>query len=94
MTAKTTATTSTTATATTGSGRSVVPVVHVVVNDPETELKDLRMLRDALARGNETQRELDVARRTLIDTRLELRHVADRLELAESHAGDLQAAKG
>lgn len=92
---ETTATaTATTSTAYTITGvRPVVPeiAVPVVARDAEDELNDLRMLRDALACGDELEHELDVAQRELIDARHELLHVTERLEEAERQANALQA---
>ncbi|KAG0032419.1 hypothetical protein BGZ81_010957 [Podila clonocystis] len=76
-----------TATMGSGSGRSVVPLV---ASDPETEINDLRMLRAALERGDELERELDISQRELIKPRQELRQVTERLDEVERQAGALQ----
>ncbi|KAG0010468.1 hypothetical protein BGZ82_003437 [Podila clonocystis] len=73
-----------------GSGRSVVPVV---ASDPETEINNLRMLCDALVRGDELERELDISQRQLIKTRQELRQVTERLKEVERQAGALQEVR-
>lgn len=104
--------TTTTTTTTMGRGR-VTPLMPVVpmltANNAETELNDLRMLRDALARGDELEHELEVAQRELIEDRAERRQEADRhagevLELqekndrleeeADRHAGEVLEQRG
>ncbi|KAF9379998.1 hypothetical protein CPC16_010505 [Podila verticillata] len=103
-------TTITTTTTTTTGRERVAPAVPVVVtNDTEAELNDLRMLRDALARGDELEHELEVAQRELIEARVERQQEADRhagevLELqeeidrleeeADRHAGEVLEQRG